>query len=508
MLRTGRLLLVLAAAGAVLASRPGHGEAAGAAASPRLSPRGSVAPGVLLAQLALVPDITAITNAGDSRLFITRQRGEIDIWDGTQLLPTPFLDVSTLIICCGEQGLLSAAFHPHYAVNGFVFVDYTNLTGQTVIARYHVSLSDPNTADPFSGVILLTIDQPYTNHNGGQLQFGPDGDLYVGMGDGGSENDPQCLSQSTESLLGKVLRIDVDQSVNQPPYYGIPVNNPFVTTTGPPEAWALGLRNPWRFSFDRLTGDLYIGDVGQNNYEEVDYEPLVSGGGQNYGWKIMEGFHCNSAGAAGCVLPPPACGDPAYTLPIFEYAHDNGRCAITGGYVYRGAAIPDLKGSYVYGDFCTGEIWSAVPQSGTWSSTLLPITAPNLTTFGEDNRGELYVGTQGALYQVVPLPPQPPTIDQVAPATGSTRGGEHVLITGSNFSALTNVLFGIFPSPSVTVQSSTALVAVAPPRPAGTVDVSVANPGVPAAVKALAFTYFPIPRVPRFEPTPRVVTRP
>ena len=212
-------------------------------------------------------------------------------------------------------------------------------------------------------MILLTIDQPFTNHNGGQLQFGPDGDLYIGMGDGGRRNDPavqravdgrRCSARCCASTSTRT-------STSRPTTASRPTTRSS-RTTGPPEAWAYGLRNPWRFSFDRLTGDLYIGDVGQDNWEEVDFEPASSGGGQNYGWKIMEGTHCNSAGAAGCVVPPPACGDPAYTLPVLEYAHDDGRCAVTGGYVYRGTAIPDLKGSYVYGDFCTGEVWSAAAR--------------------------------------------------------------------------------------------------------------------------------------------------
>ena len=501
MLRIGRLLVVLAAAAATIASGPPRPNSV----APHARGKQDAAPTVVLAPLAQLPDITAITNAGDRRLFVTRQHGQISVWDGTQILSTPFLDVSALVTCCSEQGLLSTAFHPNYAVNGRFFVNYTNLTGQTVIARYQVSAQDPNVADPFSAVILLTIDQPYANHNGGQLQFGPDGYLYIGMGDGGGANDPQCHAQSNDTLLGKMLRIDVD--VDVPPYYTFPLSNPYLTTTGPAEAWAYGLRNPWRFSFDRLTGDLYIADVGQSTWEEVDVQPASSGGGENYGWKIMEGDDCNSAGAAGCIVPPPPCGDPAYTPPVLVYDHSNNRCAITGGYVYRGTAIPGLVGSYLYGDYCSGEIWAATSQSGVWSTTLLPISATNLTTFGEGVDGELYVGTQGLLAQVVPEPSQPPTIVQVAPAAGSTRGGEGVVITGTNFSGATTVLFGEILSPQVTAVSAQILVATAPAHPPGVVDVTVTNPGVAPAIKTLAYEYVIVPTLSHPPRVPRVVDR-
>jgi len=505
MRRILRLLLALAAVGAVFASRPGHGASTVRPMADRKD--AAAVPNVVLEPIASgLPDITSITNAGDGRLFVTLQRGQVVIWDGSQILPTPFLDIAPLLICCGEQGLLSVAFHPNYAVNGLFFVNYTNLTGQTIVARYQVSAGDPNAADPFSAVTLLTIDQPYTNHNGGQLQFGPDGDLYIGMGDGGSGNDPQCNAQSSGTLLGKMLRIDVNQSMNRPPYYGIPAENPYVSTTGPPEAWAYGLRNPWRFSFDRLTGDLFIGDVGQDAREEIDYQPLTSRGGQNYGWKVMEGSLCGTQGASGCTVTPPPCGDPNYTLPILEYSHENGACAVTGGYMYRGTALADLQGSYVYGDFCSGRIWAASQQAGTWSPVELPITAPSLTTFGEDADGELYVGTPGTLYRIAPPPALPPTITAIAPASGSTRGGERVRITGTNFTGRTLVRFGELAA-AVTVQGSTALVAVSPSHPAGLVDVTVSNPGSTPAVRPGAFGYVAVPRLPPPVFTPRVVTR-
>jgi glucose/arabinose dehydrogenase len=369
--------------------------------------------------------LTAITHAGDARLFLTLQAGTIRIWDGTQLLPAPFLDLSSRISCCGERGLLSTAFHPAYANNGFFFVDYTDGNGDTVVARYRVSSNDPNRADPASATTLLTIGQPFANHNGGQLQFGPDGFLYVGMGDGGSGNDPECFAQSEASLLGKMLRIDVDQNVSTPPFYGIPPENPFVGIGGPDEAWAKGLRNPWRFSFDRLTGDLFIADVGQGDFEEIDYQRINSRGGENYGWKVMEGTHCGGGGDSGCSAPVPPCGSPAYTLPVLEYDHSGGRCSVTGGYVYRGPSVPEIYGSYIFGDYCSGEIWSAIPQqSGPWSFTALPVSAPNLTTFGVDFSGELYVGTgSGTLYRFAPtfvptVVPRAPVV-RVTPPSGT-----------------------------------------------------------------------------------------
>jgi glucose/arabinose dehydrogenase len=467
------------------------------------------APEVVLTPLATgLTGITSITNAGDGRLFLTLQRGQIVIWDGLEILPTPFLDVSSEIICCGEQGLLSVAFHPGYAQNRFFFVDYTNLTGQTVIARYRVS-ANPNVADASSGVILLTIDQPYANHNGGQLQFGPDGYLYVGMGDGGSANDPLCNAQSSQSLLGKLLRIDVDRNVTTPPYYGIPPSNPFIVNgDAPPEAWAKGLRNPWRFSFDRLTGDLLIGDVGQGSWEEVDFQPAGDPGGRNYGWKLMEGTHCGGGGNAGCVPGVPPCGDPAYTLPVLEYDHGGGRCSITGGYVYRGLSIPGLYGMYVYGDYCSGQIWAATSQSGTWSPVLLPIQTSSLQTFGQDAIGELYVGTgSGTLAIVQPAVPSTPVIGALAPASGLTRGGDAVTISGANFTGQTQVFFGTTFAPS-TILSPTALTTQAPPHDAGPVDVVVANPGAPPAVKVAGYVYVSIPLAATPAVTPRVVTRP
>ena len=343
--------------------------------------------------------ITGITNAGDGRLFLTIRTGRIVILENGAVRPQPFLDIHNLTTTDGERGLLSTAFHPRYAENGFFFLNYTNIQGDTVIARYHVSGSDPNQADPASARILLTIQQPFSNHNGGQLQFGPDGDLYIGMGDGGSAFDPACRAQRTDELLGKMLRIDVDQNVATPPYYGIPASNPFRGPGDPPdEVWASGLRNPWRFSFDRETGDLWIGDVGQDKREEIDFQPASSRGGENYGWKVMEGTSCDSRNA--CPASTPPCNSPAFTLPVLEYDHGLG-CAVTGGYVYRGSALPQLRGSYIFGDLCSGSVWAAAPAgNGFTVRTVAGGPISQLTTFGEDRNGELYAANlDGQLYR-------------------------------------------------------------------------------------------------------------
>lgn len=337
----------------------------------------------------------AITHAGDGsgRLFITLQGGRIVIYNGTQILPTPFLDISTLVSCCGERGLLSTAFHPQYSNNGFFYVFYTNLNGDLVIARYSRSSNNPNVADPSSALILLTIPHPtYSNHNGGQLQFGPDGYLYIATGDGGGGGDPFNHGQNKETLLGKLLRIDV----NSGSPYSIPPTNPFVGQPGADEIWAYGLRNPWRFSFDRLTGDLFIADVGQNNWEEVNFQAANSPGGHNYGWRLMEGAHCYN--------PPTNCNDGTLTLPILEYGHTLG-CSITGGYRYRGTKIPVLSGAYLYGDYCSGRIWGAIFNGTSWVTTELLDSPYNISTFGEDENGEIYLAhhhaSSGAIYRIV-----------------------------------------------------------------------------------------------------------
>jgi glucose/arabinose dehydrogenase len=383
---------------ALSVSRPPAAEPA--AAPPSAEPPGSAPLAAAAAEIALQPlasgrpSLTSIVSASDARLFLTQQTGQIVLWNGAAILPAPFLDLSGAVSCCGERGLLSVTFHPRYASTGFFFVDYTNTSGDTVIARYRVFPGNPDAADPGSGVILKTIAQPFANHNGGELQFGPDGYLYIGMGDGGSANDPMCNAQRDDTLLGKLLRIDVDQNVATPPFYGIPPTNPFLSGGTPNEIWAKGLRNPWRFSFDRATGDLYIGDVGQGAVEEIDFEPRGGAGGRNYGWKIMEGSLCGGGGAGACPTGVPPCMSPLFTPPIYEYGHGSGDCSVTGGYVYRGSAMPSFRGVYFYGDYCTGRIWG--------NGQLLTARAPGLTTFGEDAAGELYAATEsGALYRII-----------------------------------------------------------------------------------------------------------
>lgn len=336
---------------------------------------------------------TYLTHAGDGsgRLFITEQVGRIRLVVNGQLLEQPFLDISSIVGSrASEQGLLSIAFHPRYASNGHFFVNYTDVRGDTVVARYKVS-ADPNIADPESGLVLLTIDQPYANHNGGQLQFGPDGYLYIGMGDGGSAGDPQNNGQRLDTLLGKLLRIDVDSASP----YGIPPDNPFRSRDdAKPEIWAYGLRNPWRFSFDRATGDLYMADVGQNAYEEVDFQPAASGGGENYGWNFMEGNHPYGGRS----------NRPEFTPPVAEYSHAEGGCSVTGGYVYRGARLPGLAGIYLFGDYCTGLTWTLYRSApDTWERRLFLRTNLRISSFGEDEAGELYVLDHvGAVYRLEP----------------------------------------------------------------------------------------------------------
>lgn len=384
------------------------GDAPAAEASPgaELAARArSAVPDFALRTLAAnLTSITSIVHARDSRLFLTLQPGRIVIFLGGQVLPTPFLDISAEVSCCGERGLLSAAFHPAYDSNGLFFVNYTDNVGDTVIARYRVSQgnpNNPNVADPMSRRVLMTIPQPFANHNGGQLQFGPDGYLYIGMGDGGSANDPACVAQKDDSLLGKMLRIDVDQNRDTSPHYGIPSDNPSRGVGDPlDEIWAKGLRNPWRFSFDRLTGDLWIADVGQGSREEVNFQPRSSPGGQNYGWKYLEGTLCTN-NSSGCFVNLP-CESPDFIAPIYEYRHDTGECSITGGYVYRGTEIPDLVGFYVYGDYCTGRMFAG-------SQPVSPVVRL-LTTFGEDVAGELYLGTEsGTLLRAINVNSVTPT---------------------------------------------------------------------------------------------------
>jgi len=336
--------------------------------------------------------------AGDPRLFIVEQAGRIRIVRAGQLLARPFLDLTDRVASGGEEGLLGLAFHPNYASNGYFYVDYTHLndardTLYTLIERYSVSAA-PDSADSASHKLILRIVQPYTNHNGGLVMFGPDGMLYIGMGDGGSGGDPQNRAQNRDSLLGKLLRIDVD---NGDPY-AIPPSNPFATSGGAPEIWALGLRNPWRFAFDRAAGLLYIADVGQDLWEEVDVAPAGQGG-LNYGWPIMEGLHC---------FRPNPCGTTGLVQPAVEYGHANNGCSIIGGFVYRGSRAPSLVGQYFYSDYCSGWMRSFFYANGGvtgQTSWTLNVSLGNVLSFGEDSAGELYVlSGGGSVYRIVPAP--------------------------------------------------------------------------------------------------------
>jgi glucose/arabinose dehydrogenase len=366
-----------------------------------------------------------VTNAhdGSDRLFVVEQTGYIRIYENGTLLSTPFLDIHTLVTCCGEQGLLSVAFHPNYGSNGYFYVYYINniaSPGDITIARYSVSAGDANVADPNSAQILLVIPHPTnSNHNGGQLFFGPtDGYLYIGTGDGGAGGDPPNNAQNLQVLLGKILRIDVNGSSHVPcgqsslmPYL-IPPSNPFAgATPGCDEIWAYGMRNPWRYSFDRVTSDLLIGDVGQNLYEEIDFQPASSAGGENYGWRMMEGFHCYD--------PSTNCNDGSLTLPILEHSHGDGWCAIIGGYRYRGTGIPGLLGTYVYSDNCLGDLYGATQAGdGSWTTSLLKATSYSISGFGEDEAGELYACDLGGgkIYRIDPSPYPVPAASSLSPA--------------------------------------------------------------------------------------------
>lgn len=346
-----------------------------------------------------------------NRVFIVEQCGQIKILTGGGILPTPFLNISLKTTCGGEQGLLGLAFHPDYASNGQFFVDYTDLSGTTTIARYTVS-ANPNVAN-MSEEKLLTISQPFVNHNGGWIAFGADGYLYIAMGDGGSGNDPDNRGQDiTSQLLGKLLRIDVngdDFPADATKNYAIPSTNPFAGVTGDDEIWAYGLRNPWRNSFDRLTHDLYIADVGQSEVEEIDFQPASSAGGENYGWRCMEGTSCT--GLTGCT-----CNAPSLIPPIHTYTHAGLNCSITGGYVYRGCAIPGQEGAYFFADYCSNTIWSfrydGVNQTEFTDRTveLTPDigSISSITSFGEDAYGEIYICDQGGeVFKIIPTDTPP-----------------------------------------------------------------------------------------------------
>ena len=334
-----------------------------------------------------------ITHAGDGthRLFVVEQAGRVRILKNGILLPDSFLDIGARVSCCGERGLLSIAFPPDFAGKQYFYINYTDLGGDTVVARYRVQPGQPNTADPESEEVILRVEQPYSSHNGGQLAFGPDGYLYIGLGDGGGAGDPHDLAQHPATLLGKLLRLDTESGVRP---YAIPITNPFTATAGyRGEIWALGLRNPWRFSFDRATGDLYIADVGQNRREEINVQPASGPGGENYGWRVMEGSLC---------YWPSSCDPTGLVLPVAEYDHSLG-CAVTGGFVARAGDEPTLQGIYLFGDFCSGRLWGLRRHGEEgWQQALLLDTDFTISTFGEDEMGHLYLAdySRGRVYRL------------------------------------------------------------------------------------------------------------
>ena len=335
-----------------------------------------------------------VTHAGDGsgRIFVVQRGGRVRVVKSRTLQPGYFLDVGSRIVAGGEQGLLGLAFHPDFAANGYVYVYYTRASDGDIIVARLTSNAARTFAPLTSEKLLLRIEHSaHANHNGGAMAFGPDGYLYLGVGDGGGAGDPLGSGQDKESLLGKILRIDVD-GTGSGPYnnYAIPADNPFVGKAGLDSIWAYGLRNPWRIGFDRATGNLFIADVGQDRYEEVDREPASTAGGLNYGWNVMEGTHCYPSGDS--------CNKSGKILPVAQYDHSLG-CSITGGYVYRGSHR-DLQGQYVYGDFCSGRIWT-MNETGT-SETVRRDTGLAISSFGESEGGELFVtDLNGSLYRVI-----------------------------------------------------------------------------------------------------------
>jgi glucose/arabinose dehydrogenase len=365
-----------------------------------------------------------ITHASDSRLFVVQQGGLIRVLNSNGTInSTPFLNLTSLISSGGERGLLGLAFHPNYSTNGYFFVNYTNTSGNTVIARYSVNSTNSDVANT-TGTILMTITQPYSNHNGGSIKFGPDGYLYIGMGDGGSAGDPGNRAQNINENLGKMLRIDVNTTIA--PFYASPASNPYVGVAGNDEIWAIGVRNPWKFSFNRLNGDLWIGDVGQNNIEEIDKVTAPLTAGLNFGWKCYEGNVAYST--AGC----PAAS--SLTMPVAQYTHSGGNCSITGGYVYTGTMYPNFLNKYFFADYCVNRIGYVDTSSNAVTFTPNFSGSNNFTSFGEDMNGELYVTNSSIIYKIVDT------------STASTTNFE-------------NSGFSLYPNPaknSITISSSEA----------------------------------------------------
>ena len=385
----------------------------------------------------------SIKHAGDDKLFVAEQAGKIIIINADGIVQTtPFLDINNLVINTGnERGLLGLAFHPEYATNGYFFVNYINNSGNTVISRFTKDFTTPETADPNSELIILTYDQPYTNHNGGDLAFGPDGYLYIASGDGGSSGDPQNRAQNKLSLLGKMLRLDID-TVTETENYGIPTDNPFIEDSeARPEIWAYGLRNPWRFSFDRLNGDHWIADVGQGAYEEINsVSPVEASSGLNYGWKCYEGS--DTYNTTGCA------DQSTYTFPVSGYYHFGDgevKCSITGGYRYRGSNYPNFNGWYFFADLCSQEIGYLVydETNEAWTKSFQQFSG-QWSAFGEDINGELYVSdiSEGGIYKLIDatLSTNDYLISEVSIYPNPTKHTLHINF-GSNYNSglLTNI---------------------------------------------------------------------
>ena len=431
---------------------------------------------------------TSVAHAGDGsgRLFVTQQAGWLRVIDQGVLLEEPFLDLTETVSCCGERGLLGVAFHPDFESNGRFFVSYTDAAEDSIVSEFLVSAEDPNRADPGSESLVIRVEQPSDEHNGGQLQFDSNGYLYIGLGDGGHGHEAEGAPQNLGSLLGKILRLDIDSA--RP--YSIPHDNPFLGVDGArSEIWVLGLRNPWRFSFDRDTGDLFIGDVGQRTVEEIDYQPAASPGGENYGWDFKEGSLC--AGPGGSAFDPgdDACSpdDQALTDPILEYSHEIG-CSIIGGYRYRGTALPALEGVYLYGDYCSGSLFAAVQEEGAnWSVLDQRETGFLITTFGEDEAGEVYVADlRGHLFRIAP-PTDPPSVSSYYPGSAVAGGADFPLVLrGENFVSGVEVRFQnqMRPSRVLDNQRLEASISSFNIFSPGTADLTVVNPkleGAPAA---------------------------
>ncbi|MBC7927857.1 MAG: PQQ-dependent sugar dehydrogenase [Bryobacteraceae bacterium] len=378
---------------------------------------------------------------GTNRLFVVEQRGTIRIVQNGLVLPEPFLNIASTISAGGERGLLGLAFAPRFAANQRFYIYYTDPQGSIVISRMRVSTSDPNRADPASEEVLLRVaHSQFSNHNGGRLAFGPDGFLYAGLGDGGGGGDPLGSGQRLNTLLGKLIRIDVESTGSGP--YTSPSSNPFVNRAGAlPEIWAYGLRNPWRFSFDTQNGDLYIADVGQNALEEINFQPASSAGGENYGWNRTEGTQCYPT--------PGTCDQSGLTRPVFEYNHSVG-VSVTGGYVYRGRGLPALQGSYIYADFARGQIWALRNTPSGWENQLLTNSGLQISAFGVDQQGEIYIASysQGSLYRLISAQTTVSAVNAASGAEGLVPGSLATLYGSGIAPVLGIVQPAAFPLPT------------------------------------------------------------